>query len=110
MFKVLGKTIQVATTYQAPTHHVGMRQARYELVKQLGGRPILSVVVDKGHENGWEVHTITDQGTVYIGNYNSRKLITFLIARPEQLKRYGVTNEEVLAKAQHHTQLGYNNM
>ena len=45
-------------------------------------------VIDKGHKNGLEVHSITDNGLIIIHNYHTGKLITKLIARPEQIERY----------------------
>lgn len=44
--------------------------------------------VDKQHENGMEIHAINRNGLIYVYNFSSRKMITVLHARPEQLKRY----------------------
>jgi hypothetical protein len=109
MFKVMGYTNINASTFK-PTYHVSERQSRLALCEVLGGQPIKSIIVDKGHENGLEIHTVTSQGIVYIGNATTQKLVTFLIARPEQLKRYGVYDDTVLAIARKHQELGYNNM
>ena len=110
MFKIVGTTTSHANTYTPTRHIINERMARYELVKSLGGTPLKSWVVDKGHENGLEVHTVTSQGTIYIGNLRTQKLVTFLIARPEQLQRYGVKDSTVLEIARQHQLKGYNNM
>ncbi len=52
-------------------------------------------IVDTGHPNGEELHCITHSGIVFV--FNRRKhetvsysgLVTILIARVEQLERYG---------------------
>lgn len=49
--------------------------------------------VDKGHKNGTEIHVILEDSTVVILNTRTRKLITYLKARPQQLKRY--TNKTI---------------
>lgn len=73
-------------------------------------------VIDKAHKDGLEVHSITDKGIIIIHNLNSGKLITKLIARPHQIKRYyEITGrqppaeyKEILKLAELHKQLGYN--
>lgn len=75
------------------------------------GHIIKAVVLDRGHRNGAEVHKISDTGIISIYNLNSGKLITKLIARPSQIKRYfenGDAPVEVLRIAREHTRLGYN--
>lgn len=109
MFKVMGYTNINASTFK-PTYHVSERQSRLALCEVLGGKPIKSIIVDKGHANGLEIHTVTSQGIVYIGNATTQKLVTFLIARPEQLRRYGVHDEQILEVARRHQAMGYNNM
>lgn len=52
------------------------------------GHMIEGFVIDKGHKDGLEVHSITDTGVIIIHNYHTGKLITKLIARPEQIERY----------------------
>ena len=72
--------------------------------------------VNKGHRNGLEVHSITDKGIIIIHNLNSGKLITKLLARPQQIKRYYESTgrkpppeyESILELAELHKQLGYN--
>lgn len=51
------------------------------------GKIVDSFLVDKGHPNGAEVHSVTDTGIIIIHNQQTHTLITELIARPEQLRR-----------------------
>lgn len=52
------------------------------------GDPVYSFIVDTGHRNGNEIHTITDRGYIVIQNEVSKKVITVLAARPQQIERY----------------------
>lgn len=52
------------------------------------GKPLYSFVVDTAHDNGNEIHTLTEDGLIFIQNENTKKLVTFLFARPQQIKRY----------------------
>lgn len=52
------------------------------------GNVIDSFVVDNGHKDGLERHDITDTGLIIVYNLESGKLVTKLIARPAQIKRY----------------------
>lgn len=98
------------------THYKNDREAREQIIKEIGAAPILSVnnklcifSVDKGHKNGAEFHVITENAIINIYNQNSHKFVTSLIARPAQLLRYGVNiPEEVLEKAREHMRKGYN--
>lgn len=88
------------------------RQDREALIKQIGeGKVIKAVVIDKGHPNGPEVHKVTDNAIVLIYNQRTGKLITKLIARPNQIRRYYKEEKapkEVLDKAYNHMRKGYN--
>ena len=74
--------------------------------------------VDKGHVNGAEVHSITSNGIIIIHNRESGKLVTKLIARPQQIKRYYEKDgrkppkeyENILYLARWRNSLGYNNI
>ena len=52
------------------------------------GEPLYSFIVDTGHANGYEIHTITEKACILIQNYKTKKLITVLNARPGQILRY----------------------
>lgn len=43
-------------------------------------------IVDKGHPNGIEVHSITENAIIIINNYRTGKLVTKLLARPQQIR------------------------
>lgn len=58
------------------------------------GTVIDSFVVDRGHHNGLEVHSVTDTAVIIIHNQKTKKLITELIARPEQLRKLYETRNE----------------
>ena len=88
------------------------RQDREALIRQIGeGKVIKTVVIDKGHPNGPEIHKITDNAIVLIYNQRTGKLITKLIARPGQIKRYYTNGErapkKVLDIAFEHSTKGY---
>ena len=51
------------------------------------GNIIDSFVVDRGHPHGAEIHSVTDTALIIITNQETNKIITELIARPEQLRR-----------------------
>ena len=72
------------------------REAREQIINQIGiGLVIKTVVVDKGHRNGPEIHEITNTGIIIIYNQRTHKMITKLIARPNQIKRYYKENETI---------------
>lgn len=93
-------------------HYAKDRQQRENLINMIGtGTVIKAVKVDKGHINGAEIHKITSTGIVIIYNENSGKLITKLIARPAQIRRYfinGRAPQDLIEKAIEHTKKGYN--
>ena len=77
------------------------------------GKVIDSFFVDKGHIKGAERHEITENGVILIYNAASNKLVTKLVARPQQIKRYykGIGREPpqwLIYLAQYHESLNYN--
>lgn len=79
------------------------------------GKVIDSFIVDKGHEKGRERHCITDHGIIIVYNARSRKLVTKLIARPQQVRRYYEnTNrrppKEVIEICREHQMMGFNEL
>lgn len=94
-------------------HYITDRQARENLIKEIGyGKTIKSVTIDRHHPNGPEIHEISDTGIITIYNKRTHKMITKLIARPGQIKRYYNENEEIpvelLKLAREHQQMAYN--
>ena len=70
-------------------HYWCDRWNREQVINQIGlGNVVKSVTVDRGHKNGAEIHKITDTGIIIIYNKKSGKLVTKLIARPNQIRRY----------------------
>lgn len=80
------------------------------------GNIIDKFIVDRGHPKGVELHSITDNGIIVVRNLESNKLVTKLIARPQQIKRYYESTgrqpppnyENILCLAQWHKVMGYN--
>lgn len=95
-------------------HYSTERMAREAFIKSIGeGKIVLEKIVDKGHPNGAERHSITDNGIIIVHNVRTGKLVTKLIARPAQLKRYfanGIVPTEIYKRAKAHQEHGYNLM
>lgn len=90
-------------------HYIDDRKIREELIQKIGlGKEIGTFRVDKGHPNGAELHTVTDTGIIIIRNERTHKMITKLIARPNQIKRYGIKDKNLIEIARKHQSLGYN--
>ena len=72
-------------------HYKNKRYRREKFINEClcgDGHVIDSFVVDKGHKDGLERHDITDTGLIIVYNLESKKLVTKLIARENQVKRY----------------------
>lgn len=102
-------------------HYKNERYKREKFIdKNFGddGYIVDGFVVDKGHPNGVEVHSITDKGIIIVNNYRTGKLVTKLLARPQQIKRYYESTgrmhppeyDDILELALQHQRLGYNYM
>ena len=90
-------------------HYNRDRVAREKLIKKIGlGKEIATFTVDKGHPMGAELHTITSTGIIIIKNQKTNKMVTKLIARPNQIKRYGIEDKRLIEIARKHQTLGYN--
>lgn len=73
------------------TQHWNERSSRTNTISQRAGNvgdTVYSFIVDTGHKNGFEIHTITEKAFIIIQNENSGKVVTILAARPGQIKRY----------------------
>lgn len=94
-------------------HYTTDRQERENLIKQIGiGTIVKSVRVDRGHINGAEIHKITSTGIVIIYNERTGKMITKLIARPGQIRRYweaGKAPKNLVNLAYEHMTKNFNN-
>ena len=92
-FNVIDKTIPPSniSSLQGTSHLLNDRNERLaKIINTLGGfgEPIDSFIVDTGHPNGYEIHTICSNCVIIIQNERTERLITALIARPQQIKRY----------------------
>lgn len=92
-------------------HYENDRKTREKIINDIGyGKPVKMIEVDDGHKNGAVEQTLTTTGIIIIRNKRTRKIVTKLIARPGQLKRF-FENEipEYLVKlAKEHQSMGYN--
>lgn len=96
-------------------HYKHKRYKREKFINKFigDGNVIDSFIVDKGHKNGLERHDITDTGLIIIYNARTNFLVTKLIARPKQIKRYyNDTGKKpprwLLDLAYQHSMLNYN--
>lgn len=93
-------------------HYTQDRIIREQHIKEIGyGTPVASFIVDRGHKNGPEIHEITSTGIINIYNERTKKLVTKLIARPAQIKRYftnGTAPSYLINIARANTKLAYN--
>ena len=64
------------------------RGERSDLVSSRLSDPLYSFVVDTGHPNGDEIHTITERAEIIIQNKRTMNVVTILFARPPQITRY----------------------
>lgn len=94
-------------------HYNKDRRYREKVVQMIGEGTIIKVMtIDKGHLKGPEVHELSDTGIITVWNYNHTKIITKLIARPGQVKRYYKDTDtvptELMMLAKEHLKLHYN--
>lgn len=69
--------------------HSDRRERVRRIARDIGfGHPVRQRLVDTGHAAGLEVHVLTSTGIVLVFNAGSGKLVTVLIARPGQVRRY----------------------
>lgn len=101
--------------YNNSKHYDEHRSEREKFIEEYigDGKVIRSFVVDKGHKDGAEIHSVTDTGLIIIRNIYTGKIITKLIARPNQINRYYKNIEQsppkwLLDLAKEHERLGYN--
>ena len=111
MFQIIGYMNNFTTC--GNTLHVVNRSKRLQVAQRLiheeGAKVCKIAVVNKGHENGNEVHVIYNNGIVKIYNANTHKYITMLIARETQIERYNVKLTKTMRnKIRRHISEGYN--
>lgn len=111
MFQIIGYTDNFMICDN--TSHIMKRSKRLQIAQRLineeSAKVIKIAIVNKGHENGNEVHVIYNNGIVKVYNANSHRFITVLVAREAQIKRYGVKITKTMhKKIKSHIENGYN--
>ena len=111
MFEVMGYIDKFTTC--GNTQHVATRSNRAQIAQRLINEECAKVykiaIVNKGHENGAEVHVIYNNGIVKVYNANTHKYITMLIAREAQIERYNIKLTKTMRnKIRRHVAEGYN--
>lgn len=89
--EMLRNPVSVDYMVNSTEHMSNGRSGRVELYREKVrsvGDPAYSFVVNTGHPNGDEVHTITEKAFIVIQNKASGRIVTILAARPNQVKRY----------------------
>ena len=111
MFELLGYIEKFATC--GNTSHVANRSKRLQIAERLiieeSAKVLKIAVVNKGHENGNEIHVIFNNGIIKVYNARTRKFITVLIARVPQVERYNIKVTKTMQKKINlHIKNGYN--
>jgi hypothetical protein len=111
MFEIIGTTSMIGTNGNCI--HIEERTVRItkanELITREHGTIIECFLVNKGHENGSEIHVIYNNGVIRIYNARTKKHITDLIARQAQIERYNIKITKCMAKKiKSHINAGYN--
>ena len=93
-------------------HYAKERRFRERNIQEIGeGVTYAEFIVDNGHKNGAERHVLTTNGIIIIYNARTNRLVTKLIARPGQIKRYypeGDYPAEIVAIALEHAKMHIN--
>ena len=111
MFELIGYMDNF--TASGKTSHAVNRSKRLQIAERLIIEECAKVVkialVNKGHENGNEIHVIFNNGIVKVYNERTRKFITVLIARVPQVERYKIKVTKTMRnKIKSHVAKGYN--
>ena len=113
MFQLIG--YMETFTASGQTSHALNRSHRLQIAERLiieeSAKVIRIAVVNKGHENGEEIHIIYNNGIIKIYNARTRKFITVLIARVPQIERYKIKITKTMRnKIKSHIKQGYNHI
>ena len=113
MFQVIGYTNSF--TPCGITSHGVNRSHRLQVAERLiieeSAKVIKIAIVNKGHENGNEVHLVYNNGVVKVYNARTHKFITVLIARVPQIERYKIKVTKTMKKKINlHIKQGYNHI
>lgn len=113
MFIIKGyiKTFQPLNNTQHITQRCERLQIANRLIQCENAKVIKIAIVDKGHDNGEEIHVIYNNGVVKIYNAHTHKFITVLIAREPQIERYNIKITATMRnKIKMHIKNGYNEL
>ena len=113
MFELIGYMNNFKACGQ--TSHAVKRSKRLQIAERLiieeSAKVLKIAVVNKGHENGAEIHVIFNNGVVKIYNERTHKFITVLIARVPQIERYNIRVTKTMKhKIESHIKQGYNHI
>ena len=97
------------------TSHALNRSKRLQVAERLiikeSARVVKIAVVNKGHENGHEIHIVYNNGIIKVYNERTHKFITVLIARVPQVERYKIKVTKTMRKKINlHIKNGYNHI
>jgi hypothetical protein len=82
------------------------RQERLEAILKLGQLvKHSSYLVNTNHIEGLQLHTVYKNGVVMIANVKEHKLITYYVAQPYQILRYGIHDDALLEIANENKRL-----
>ena len=113
MFELLG--YMETFTAGGQTSHAVNRSKRLHVAERLiieeSAKVLKIAIVNKGHENGNEIHIVYNNGIVKVYNERTRKFITVLIARVPQIERYKIKVTKTMRKKINlHIKNGYNHI
>lgn len=97
-------------------HYIKGRKKRQNYIDKYmngDGNVLLKCYLDKGHKKGAEIHCLTDNGIIIVYNAITHKMVTKLVARPEQIETlYRIKKQTapsyLLNLASWHETCGYN--
>lgn len=112
------KYLSINFNGELTSHFSDDRKERHNnIVSHIGeGTYICTFLCDTNHPNGNELHSIFDNGIILVQNERTKKIVTELIARPNQIRRYWTIDnknfpakyEYILNKCRIHEQKRYN--
>ena len=113
MFQLIG--YMETFTAGGKTSHAVNRSKRLQVAERLiieeSAKVLKIAIVNKGHENGNEIHIVYNNGVVKVYNERTRKFITVLIAREPQIARYKIKVTKTMRKKINlHIKQGYNHI
>lgn len=89
-------------------HALRDRGERLALLNKNKGACIGIYLIDKGHENGLEIHILYNTARVLVCNDVSGLVCTGLFLAPHHLGRYGVTAQGLIQWAEYNEREGLN--